>query len=187
MAGFFSKLFGGKSKSSGGEVETLVQSTLTGIIEKGQFDLSFKISYEKESDADGVLSIEFSGSDEEMLKDKKGQMLDAFQLFLKRVVQHNFPEDKTNITVDCGGYRDESAAALIERAENLKTIAIEQGKSVYYRALPPKDRKVVHQYLAQDPRVKSRSLGEGLYKKIKIYPAKGTGGSSAQNQEAAGE
>jgi len=165
-------------------VETLVQDTLKGIIEKGQFDLTFKISYEKESDTESVLAVEFSGSDEELLKDKKGQMLDAFQLFLKRVVQHNFPEDKTNITVDCGGYRDESAAALIERAENLKTIAIEQGKSVYYRALPPKDRKIVHQYLAQDPRVKSRSLGEGLYKKIKIYPAKGTNGQTQQNSEA---
>jgi spoIIIJ-associated protein len=93
MAGFFSKLFGGKSKS-GGEVETLVNDTLAGIIEKGQFDLSYKISYEKEADSEGVLSIEFSGSDEELLKDKKGQMLDAFQLFLKRVVQHNFRKIK---------------------------------------------------------------------------------------------
>lgn len=186
MAGFFSKLFGGKSKSGGGEVENLVNETLAGIIEKGQFELTFKTSFEKEGENEGVLSIEFSGQDEELLKDKKGQMLDAFQLFLKRVVQHNFPEDKTNITVDCGGYRDETAAALIERAENLKTIAIEQGKSVYYRALPPKDRKIVHQYLAQDPRVKSRSLGEGLYKKIKIYPAKG-GSQSQAAAEPAGE
>ncbi|RYZ88306.1 MAG: hypothetical protein EOP04_09695, partial [Proteobacteria bacterium] len=109
MAGFFSKLFGGKSKSnsnsSGGEVESLVNDTLTGIIEKGNFDLNFNISFTKESDQDSVLAIEFTGGDEEMLKDKKGQMLDAFQLFLKRVVQHNFPEDKTNITVDCGGFR----------------------------------------------------------------------------------
>jgi spoIIIJ-associated protein len=183
MAGFFSKLFGGKSKSSGGEVETLVSNTLAGIIERGNFDLTYNISFEKSGDTEAVLAIEFSGGDEEMLKDKKGQMLDAFQLFLKRVVQHNFPEDKTNITVDCGGYRDESSALLIERAENLKTIAIEQGKSVYYRALPPKDRKVVHQYLAQDPRVKSRSLGEGLYKKIKIYPAKGAGAQAGLSNE----
>ncbi len=184
MAGFFSKLFGGKSKSSGGEVETLVNETLKGIVDMGNFDLSFSTSYEKEGDNEGVLSIEFSGGDEELLKDKKGQMLDALQLFLKRAVQHNFPDDKTNITVDCGGYRDESSAALIERAENLKTIAIEQGKSVYYRALPPKDRKIVHQYLAQDPRVKSRSLGEGLYKKIKIYPAKGGNAQASQAQDA---
>lgn len=181
--GFFSKLFGGKSKSANNEVEALVQSTLEGIIEKAQFDLKFEINSEKEDDGNSVLAVQFSGGDEELLKDKKGQMLDAFQLFLKRVVQHNFPEDKTNITVDCGGYRDESANALIERAENLKAICIEQGKSVYYRALPPKDRKVVHQYLAKDPRIKSRSLGDGLYKKIKIYPAKGASTTSNEDTQ----
>jgi spoIIIJ-associated protein len=183
MAGFFSKLFGGKGKSGNSEVETLVEETLKGIIEKGQFELSFSMNSTQEDD-EAVLAIEFTGADEEMLKDKKGQMLDALQLFLKRAVQHNFPEDKTSITVDCGGYRDEAAEALIERAENLKAIAIEQGKSVYYRALPPKDRKIVHQYLAKDPRVKSRSLGDGLYKKIKIYPAKG---GASNNANAAAE
>ena len=47
-----------------------------------------------------------------------------------------------------------------------------KGKPVYFRALPPRDRKVVHQYLAEDGRVKSRSIGDGLYKKIKIFPVK---------------
>ncbi|AHI07377.1 hypothetical protein BDW_14385 [Bdellovibrio bacteriovorus W] len=178
--GFFRKLFGGKSKSANSEVEALVQKTLEGIVEKAQFDLTFEVRTDKEDNGSETIFVEFNGADEEILKDKKGQMLDAFQLFLKRVIQHNFPEDKTNVSVDCGGYRDETANALIERAENLKAICIEQGKSVYYRALPPKDRKVVHQYLAKDPRVKSRSLGDGLYKKIKIYPAKGSSNTSEE-------
>ncbi len=182
--GFFSKLFGGKSKSPESQIEALVKKTLDGIIEKSKFDLTFYITSEKEAEGGAVLSIQFEGADEEMLKDKKGQMLDAFQLIIKRVVQHNYPEDKTNIMVDCGGYRDETANALIERAENLKQICIEQGKSVYYRALPPKERKVVHQYLAKDPRIKSRSLGDGLYKKIKIYPAKATGLASGNSEDA---
>ncbi len=182
--GFFSKLFGGKGKGANSEVEELVKKTLGGIIEKAQFELDFDIRTDQEEDGSATLSVEFNGADEELLKDKKGQLLDAFQLLLKRAIQHNFPEDKTNLTVDCGGYRDESANALIERAENLKAICIEQGKSVYYRALPPKDRKVVHQYLAKDPRVKSRSLGDGLYKKIKIYPAKSSGAGSASSDEA---
>jgi len=184
MAGFFAKLFGGKSKSGNSGVQSLVEETLAGIIEKGQFDLSFDVSHRQE-EGESVISIDFSGSDEELLKEKKGQMLDAFQLLIKRVIQHNFPEDKTNVVVDCGGYRDESNQALIERAENLKAIAIEQGKSVYYRALPPKDRKIVHQYLAKDPRVKSRSLGDGLYKKIKIYPAKGANGAQMAEDNSA--
>ncbi len=169
MAGFFKKLFGGKKESS--EVETLVENTLAGVIELAGFELTFDLSFEK-NENESVLSIDFSGPDEEMLKDKKGQLLDSFQLLVKRVIQHNFPEDKTNVLVDAGGFREETEQALIEKAENLKQMALEQGRSVYYRALPPKERKVVHQYLAQDPRIKSRSLGDGLYKKIKIYPVK---------------
>ena len=182
MAGFFKKLFGGKSKV--GNVEAMVQDTLESLIEKSGLDLDFDIT-EKKDGEHTTIAIDLSGPDDEMMRDKKGQVLDAFQLLIKRVIQHNFPEDKTNITVDCGGYREETEAALIERAESLKTIAIEQGRSVYYRALPPKDRKVVHQYLSKDPRVKSRSLGEGLYKKIKIYPAKGpVNGGPDTNQDA---
>jgi spoIIIJ-associated protein len=75
--------------------------------------------------------------------------------------------------MDCNGFRQESNQALVDLAEKLKGIALEKGKSVYFRALPPKDRKIIHQYLAGDPRVKSRSIGDGLYKKIKIYPIKG--------------
>lgn len=172
---FFKKLFGSSKKEAGGEIEELVKATLDGALEKGFFDISYELTYQKEDEQNAVIAIDFSGADEELFKEKKGQLLDSFQLLVKRVVQHHFPEDRTNIVVDCGGYREESEAALIERAENLKTIAIEQGKSVYYRALPPKERKVVHQYLAKDPRVKSRSLGEGLYKKIKIFPAKTAG------------
>jgi spoIIIJ-associated protein len=170
MAGFLRKLFGGGKKQSS-EVEGLAEKTLAGIIEKAGLELSFDLSFEK-SESESVLSIEFSGADEEALKDKKGELLDAFQLVVKRVLQHHFPEDKTTVLVDAGGYREETEKALIDKAENLKQMALEQGRSVYYRALPPKERKVVHQYLAQDPRIKSRSLGDGLYKKIKIYPVK---------------
>src|SRR4051812_8904308 len=166
MAGFFKKLFGGSGKAD--DLEGLVKDTLEGIIEKSGLDLMYDVNFSEEGEQK-TLSVELSGADEDMMRDRKGQVLDAFQLIIKRVVQHNFPEDKTNIAVDSGGYREETEAALIERAESLKKIAIEQGRSVYYRALPPKDRKVVHQYLAKDARVKSRSLGDGLYKKIKIY------------------
>lgn len=168
---FFKKLFGGsKSKASG--VEDLVSANMAGLLEKSGLDLTFEVRSEIDGEGNESILVQISGADEEIVKERKGQVLDAFQLYLKRVVQHNFPDERTNILVDCGGYREETEAALIERAESLKVIAIEQGKSVYYRALPPKERKIVHQYLAKDPRVKSRSLGDGLYKKIKIYPVK---------------
>ena len=180
MAGFFSKIFGGGKKEN--NLESVVEETLNGILEKGGFDLSYELNIEKKEEITEV-KIEFSGNDEALLKDYKGQLMDAFQLIVKRVTQHHFADVQTNVLVDCGGFREESEAALIERAEHLKKIAIEQGKSVYYRALPPKERKVVHQYLAQDGRVKSRSLGDGLYKKIKIFPAKNAAVEGAEVEE----
>lgn len=173
MAGFFSKIFGsGKKKDGPAEVESLIQSTVQGIIDRAQFNLKFELTHTEEND-EPVVIINFDGPDEGLLKDREGQLIDAFQLFIKRVLQHHLPEDRTNIVVDCNGFREESNQALVDLAEKLKGIALEKGKSVYFRALPPKDRKVIHQYLANDQRVKSRSIGEGIYKKIKVYPIKG--------------
>ena len=167
MSGFFSKLFGSKKKNDGGsDIESLVSEKMDQLIDKGQFELSYTIRLETDKD-EPQLVVELEGADEPLLKDREGAMIDALQLFLKRVIQHNFPEDKTNVQIDCNGYREESSAALVELAEKLKGIALEKGKSVYFRALPPKDRKIIHQHLANDSRVRSRSIGEGLYKKIK--------------------
>lgn len=184
MNGFLSRLFGGGKKSSPGaaDVERLVKETLNGVIERGGFDLKFNLTHTEEN-GEPVVIVNFEGADEDLLKDREGQLIDAFQLFLKRVIQHHIADDKTNIVVDCNGYREESSQALVELAEKLKGIALEKGKSVYFRALPPKDRKVVHQYLAGDSRIRSRSIGEGLFKKIKIYPVKNNKDEETQAAE----
>jgi spoIIIJ-associated protein len=171
--GFLSKLFGGKKEEAGSDIVDLVENSICGIFENGQFDLKYSLS-SKEGSAEepGEIKIDIFGPDENLMKEKDGAMIDSLQLFLKRVVQHHFPEDQTNVVIDCGGFKEESEQALIDLAERFKVMALEKNKSVYIRALPPRERKVVHQYLSVDARVKSRSIGDGLFKKIKIYPVK---------------
>lgn len=180
MSGFFSRIFGGKKKSEASGVEGLIEKTLETLIEKGGFDLTFDVKAEADDEGQ-VIHVEISGADDELMKDREGQMIDAIELFLQRVVQHNFAQDKTKIVIDCGGYREESSHALTELADKLKEMALEKGRSVYFRALPPKDRKIIHQHLAADDRIKSRSIGEGNFKKIKIYPAKNSKENSDNN------
>jgi spoIIIJ-associated protein len=169
MSGFFSKLFGKKKEISG--VDALVEDNLQELIKLSLLDIHFEI--DKKSGEDGeTISIDLSGPDEELLKERDGALLESIQLFLKRVAQHNYPEDRTHIVVDSSKFRDESNQELQDLAEKLKEAALDKNRPVYCRALPPKDRKIVHQYLATDSRVKSRSVGDGLYKKIKIYPQK---------------
>ena len=183
MSGFFSKLFGGKKKEgssdgvravSGGSAVSLVEDVMHGLIEKAGLDLKLDIRSAAGTDGEDI-TVEISGVDEVLLTEKEGALLDSFQLFIKRVLQHQLPDARVNVSFDSNGYREESNKSLVELAERLKEKALEQGRSVYLRALPPKDRKIVHQYLASDERVRSRSVGDGLYKKIKIYPVKAAG------------
>lgn len=180
MKGFLGKLFGGGSKdNTGDEVVDVVADVLENIIEKASFSLSFDIERVEE---DNAIKVELFGEDEELLTSKDGQLLDSIQLYLKRVVQHQFAEERSPIHVDCDGFREQANQSLIDLAEKLKGIAVDKGKPVYFRALPPRDRKVIHQYLANDGQVKSRSVGDGLFKKIKIYPIKGEADGGVANQ-----
>ncbi len=182
MGTLFEKIFG-KKKEKNGEVESIdsvVREVLEGTIRRADIQAGFEIKKEELGENEWNLTVEMQGDDEELLTQKDGQLLDAFQLLVKRVLQHRFPEARVNLVVDSGGFRDGVNQGLIDLVEKLKEVVLEKGKSVYCRALPPKDRKFVHQYVAQDERLRSRSVGEGLYKKIKIYPSKG----HERNEEA---
>ena len=196
MSGFFSKLFGGKKKEAyqngqtsglknghaGESAVQVVDDVMKGLIEKAQLNLTYTCTTDGGNEGQSEeVTVQFSGEDEALLTEKEGALLDAFQLFIKRVLQHQLPDARVNVSFDCNNFREESSRSLVELAEKLKEKALEQGRSVYLRALPPKDRKIVHQHLATDERVRSRSVGEGLYKKIKIYPVKNAG------REASGE
>lgn len=167
---FLKKIFGGKSSSTTdtSNPQVIVEDILENIISISNLDLSYDVQI------DGTrIFVEVFGEDEELLQTKDGQLLDAFQLFIKRVLQHKVTEANYAVSVDNDGYREKANQSLIDLAEKLKGVVVEKGKPVYFRALPPRDRKVIHQYLAEDERVKSRSVGDGLYKKIKIYPTNG--------------
>src|SRR5690606_37126889 len=168
-------------KDSGNEAAIqIIEDTLDGIFGRANFDLSYDLN----TDDEGNIEVEIFGNDQENLIDKEGQLLDAFQLYLKRVLQHQLPDQKVNVLCDTNGFRKEANEELIKLADKLKKIALDKNKSVYFRALPPKDRKVIHQYLAEDGRVKSRSVGEGHFKKIKIYPVKGDRSESSKRADA---
>ena len=184
MAGFFSKLFGGKKKAGEATALELAENAMAGIIEKGNFDLKFTLSSQGEKDKEEI-TFNLDGADAELLTEKEGALLDSIQMFIKRVIQHQLPESRVDVHFDCNGYREEANKSLVELAEKLRDRALEQGRSVYLRALHPKDRKVVHQYLASDERVRSRSVGDGLFKKIKIYPVKPGGAKNEGHADTA--
>lgn len=183
MSGFFSKIFGGtkgapgtngsaRTNSSGvSDAVAMVEETIGGVVERAGFNLDFTVTSQVNGDVEDIL-VEFSGDDEDILTAENGELLDSFQLFSKRVLQHKLSEARVEVHTDANGFREKSTQALVNMTDKLKDKCLESGKSQYMRPLAPKDRKTVHQHLATDERVRSRSIGEGHFKKVKIYPAK---------------
>lgn len=163
--GLISRLFGGGDNKG---AKNLIEEILNGLIEKSALELSFEIEKDKEQETE-TYKVNIFGADEEMLTARDGMLLEAFQLFLKRVLQHNFPDNPVNVLCDSNNYRSEENKTLEMMIDKLKEKALAQGRPVYVKALPPKERRVVHQFLAKDDRVKSKSIGDGHFKKIKIY------------------
>lgn len=186
MTGFLKKLFGGGAKRN--KAEVFVEETMQTLLNKAGLKLSFdlKVSEDKKK-----ILIDLYGEDEELAKDRDAQLLDAFQLFLKRTTQNQFPDEKLSIIVDCDSFREQSDDDLIKIAEKLKSQVLKKKKPAFFRALPPRERKIVHQYFSEDKRFRTKSVGDGMFKKIRISLAgekgaqggKGKGPSDKQKKD----
>lgn len=178
---FIGRLFGGGSSSdtkSYKNPKALIEGIFSELIKISGLELSFDVEQNKDDEVESY-KLNFYGSDEDMLVSKDGQLLEAFQLFIKRVLQHNFPDTPVNVACDSNGYREKETQQLEATIDKLKQKVLAQGRPVYVKALPPKERRIVHQFLARDERVKSKSIGDGHFKKIKIFSAN-AGGNQQQ-------
>jgi len=129
MAGFLSRLFGGKKTNGSGQAEDVVKETLDGIIARADLELSYEVS----SDDEKNIHVELSGADEGLVLERNAQMMDALQLLLLRVLQHRFQEERVDVTMDCGNFQKQANDALIEMAEKLRDKALNSNKTVFAR------------------------------------------------------
>ena len=104
---------------------------------------------------------------------RDGSILDAIQYLLRKIISQKYP-DKIVLSLDAGNYREDRQKELEELALEMATKVKETGKSQVMSALNPAERRIVHVILQDDPGIRSSSIGEGLFKKVRIYlPGKG--------------
>jgi spoIIIJ-associated protein len=113
---------------------------------------------------------------------QNGKILDSLQYLLRKMIGKKFTE-KAIISLDAGDFR-------AKRNEELKQLGLQyaaevkkSGKTRSIPSLNPSERRVVHLALQDDKDVRSRSVGEGLFKKVLIYcPGKGRKGSARRKK-----
>ena len=109
-----------------------------------------------------------SGEHEEAVIGTDGRTLDSLQYLLRKMMSRRLPE-RVMLTLDAGNFRQRRAEELKERARDLAGQVREDGKTRAIPALNPSERRVVHMTLQEDKTIRSRSVGDGLFKKVLIY------------------
>jgi spoIIIJ-associated protein len=111
------------------------------------------------------------GGNSAVLIGKHGQTLEAIQSLVEKIVnKHN--SERIRVHVDVEGYLENRKNNLIRQAERLAQKCKKIKKPVTVGYMNAYDRRIVHLALKNDNEVSTQSLGEGLLRKLMIFPKK---------------
>lgn len=117
---------------------------------------------------DNTVQCTISGPHEEQIVGPEGRTLDSLQYLLRKMVTPHLG-DRVMLALNAGDFRERRAKELKARAIELAAQVKKDGKTLSIPALNPSERRVVHMALQGDKVIRSRSVGEGLFKKVLIY------------------
>lgn len=116
------------------------------------------------------LEIQLEGADEERLRALGSGLLDDLDHLLPRLIK-GLSGRLVHCRVDGAGLRSAREESLRALALEGARRAVDSGEAVLLDPLPAAERRTVHLALADDPRVGTESLGDGLEKRIRIFRA----------------
>jgi spoIIIJ-associated protein len=126
----------------------------------------------------GKVQVNILGDHLETIIGPEGNTLDAMQYLVRKIVSQKFSE-KIMLSMDAGDFRATRKRELEELALEIARIVKDGGKSRIIAPLNPAERRTIHVALQNDKTIRSKSIGEGLFKKIKVYiPGQGRKRSS---------
>jgi spoIIIJ-associated protein len=120
-------------------------------------------------DEEDRLSLGIDAEDPGLLIGKQGQTLEALQYLLTKMIAKK-ARRKVRVFIDIESYRARHQEALTQLALKSGEKAKKSGKPITLNPMNPHDRRIVHLALQGDKEVKTMSRGEGLYKKVVVYP-----------------
>ena len=118
---------------------------------------------------DEQVVLELTGDSSGILIGRRGQMLDALEYLLNRVVARE--SESGRIVVDSQNYRARRRQSLEDLARRMGEQAKRKRKAIALNPMSPRDRRIVHLALQEDPALSTRSSGKGYFRKLIIIPA----------------
>ena len=142
---------------------TQVETDLKRMLEMMNFPSEVIVTSDQEN-----VTAQIKGQYVDEIVGDKGKILDSLQYLLRKMIGKNFPE-KAIISLDAGDFRANRDEELRQLGLKLAAEVKKKGRTRSIPSLNPYERRIVHIALQDDKDIRSRSVGEGLFKKVLIY------------------
>lgn len=140
-----------------------LKTDLARILELMHYPSEISVSSDKE-----YVTAQIKGEYVNEIVEQNGKILDSLQYLLRKIIGKKYSE-KAIISLDAGDFRAVRTEELKQLGLDLAAEVKKSGKTGSIPSLNPSERRVVHLALQDDKDVRSRSVGEGLFKKVLIY------------------
>ena len=111
--------------------------------------------------------INLEGEDGGVLVRRGGEGLQALQHLVATTFRRQLGDDN-RIVIDCNGFRRDKDAELQQMALFMAEKARSSGMPQEMGPLNPYERRIVHLAIAEDPEVRSESIGDAFMKTVII-------------------
>jgi len=142
---------------------------LEGILSRMKIDAVVDVA---EKDDKIVLEIRCEADDDtQRIIGRRGQVVDALQHVVGKIVSKSRVERGKPVVVDAGGYRQRHIERLEDLAERMAEKCREQGRAVDLSPMSAYDRRIIHMAIARLEGVETESEGEGEERHVVVLPA----------------
>ena len=135
-----------------------------------------------ETPGDGVGLItqilDIYGNDEDashelgLLIGRRGDTLSSLQYLLNVLVSTRYGNDHV-FAVDVDQYKHRREQTLVEMAKRIAAEVRETGDVITLEPMPAAERRIIHVTLAEEPGVKTESVGQGFNRQVEVLPDDG--------------
>jgi len=147
-----------------GDFEEKVAGFVSGIIERMGYDGEVSVLFREEN----KLGLKIDSEHSSILIGKKGKNIDALQL-LANVFARQQGREETRIILDSENYRIRREESLVRLAYTVADRVGESRSSVLLEPMNPFDRRLIHTTLNDIAHVETKSEGDGLYKRVRVF------------------
>lgn len=139
-----------------------IDKFLEDFINKVDDSLKYEIKIENY-----IIMIEITGQNAGVLIGYRGETLNSLQNILSAIANKDALE-RIKVSLDIEGYRSKREKILEDLAEKVAKTVLKTGKSITLEPMSPYERKIIHNKLQNNNKVRTHSIGENDKRRVVI-------------------